>query len=250
MGSVFPQKIALVVPTLREAGNLQILLGRVCGSLDSLDVDYELLIVDDDSCDGTIEIVNGISAREPRVRLLVRKRQRGLAGAILHGWENTDASVLGVMDADLQHPPELLGELIGQMRSGCDLCIASRYAPGGAVGRWNPARKALSAAAVLATWPIQRTGLRARDPMSGFFFVRRQCIEGIEFQEFGFKLLLEILVRARITSVCEIPLAFGTRHCGASKASLRVALDYGRLLTRLYREPVGERRHYPVPEVD
>ena len=245
------QKLALIIPTLCEAGNLPVLLNRARSILDPLKFDYEILIVDDDSCDGTAEIVSAIGQRDPRVRLLVRKGQRGLSGAILHGWENTDASIVGVMDADFQHPPELLPELTSAIASGCDLVIGSRYTGGGSdLGEWHILRKLVSAAAVWATWPIQRVGLRAKDPMSGFFFVRRDCLEGIAFQQSGFKLLLEILVRARISSVREIPFAFGRRHRGASKANLKVALDYGRLLARLYCSKFGFSRAVPVSTFD
>jgi dolichol-phosphate mannosyltransferase len=246
----FRQKLALAIPTLCEAANIPRLLERVRVVLDPLDFDYEILIVDDDSCDGTAEIVSTIAQQDPRVRLFVRKGRRGLSGAVLYGWENTDASIVGVMDADLQHPPELLPQLTAAMFSGCDLVIGSRYTPGGGLGQWNPLRKLLSAAAVWATWPIQRVGLRAKDPMSGFFFVRRDCLVDIPFQQSGFKLLLEILVRARISSIREVPFEFGQRYRGASKANLRVALDYGRLLARLYRSRFGLRRAVPVSTFD
>lgn len=244
------QKVALAIPTLREAGNIPVLLDRVRAALDQVKLNYEILIVDDDSQDGTEEIVTEIGRTDPRVRLLVRKGKRGLSGAILHGWANTDASIVGVMDADLQHPPELLPELIATMFSGCDLAIGSRYTSGGGLGEWNPVRKLISAAAVWATWPIQRAGLRAKDPMSGFFLVRRDCLNGIPFQEAGFKLLLEVLVRARLTSVREIPFAFGQRYRGASKANVRVAVDYGKLLARLYRGRFGFRHSVPVTSFD
>lgn len=240
------QKLGLVVPTFREAENLPMLLARVRTALDPLGLDYEVLVVDDDSNDGTVDIVHAISRRDPRVRLLVRKGQRGLAGAVLQGWENTDASIVGVMDADLQHPPEMLRELAAAMLSGCDLVIGSRYAAGGELGSWNPLRRLFSAAAVWATWPIQRVGVRARDPMSGFFLVRRDCLVEIPFQPSGFKLLLEILVRAPISSVREIPFAFGQRFRGSSKANVRVALEYGRLLARLYQWKFGFRQTVAV----
>jgi len=243
------EKLALAIPTLCEAENLPILLNRVRTVLDPLKIPYEILIVDDESCDGTVEIVSAIAQEDPRVRLLVREGQRGLSGAILHGWDNTDATILGVMDADLQHPPELLPSLMSAISSGYDLVIGSRYAAGGGLGRWNPMRKLLSAAAVWVTWPIQRMGLRAKDPMSGFFFVRRDCLSGIPFQTSGFKLLLEILVRGRIKAVKEIPFSFGQRYRGASKANFKVAWHYGRLLARLYRARFGFRRALaPVQE--
>jgi dolichol-phosphate mannosyltransferase len=233
------EKLALVIPTLCEAENIGRLLNHVRAVLDPLQIPYEILVVDDDSCDGTAAVVAAVAGEDPRVRLLVRKGERGLSGAIFHGWQSTDATVLGVMDADLQHPPELLPELISAIKDGRDLVIGSRYTPGGDLGQWNPVRKALSAAAVWVTWPLQRRNLRAKDPMSGFFLVRRRCLPRGGFQKSGFKLLLEILVRGRIQSVREVPFAFGIRYRGASKANFKVAWDYGLLLMRLYAGKIG-----------
>jgi dolichol-phosphate mannosyltransferase len=237
-------KLALVIPTLREADNIGGLLRHVRSVLDPLRIDYEILVVDDDSRDGTEEIVSDIAREDSRVRLLVRKGERGLSGAVLYGWRQTDAAILGVMDADLQHPPELLPDLIAAIFAGNDLAIGSRYTVGGELGAWNPVRKLLSAAAVWATWPIQRAGIRTHDPMTGFFLVCRECIDGIAFQPSGFKLLLEILVRGRIRSVAEVPLAFGSRNRGASKANFKVGWDYAKLLARLYAERFGIWRHH------
>ena len=142
-----------------------------------------MCIRDSDSGDGTGDVVSAIAKQDSRVRLLVRKGERGLSGAILHGWRNTDAAILGVMDADLQHPPELLPKLLSAIQGGRDLVIGSRYTPGGDLGKWNPARKLLSAAAVWVTWPLQRSRLRAKDPMSGFFLVRRSCLDQVPFQQ-------------------------------------------------------------------
>jgi dolichol-phosphate mannosyltransferase len=244
------QRLALVIPTFCEAENIPVLLGRVRAALDPLKIEYEVLIVDDDSYDGTAEIALSVAKEDAHVRLLTRKGQMGLSGAILHGWQQSDASFLGVMDADLQHPPELLPALIAAVSSGYDLAIGSRYANGGALGKWNPLRKLLSTTAVWFTWPLQRVGLRAKDPMSGFFFVRRECLEGIAFQETGFKLLLEILARARIQSVKEIPFAFGERYRGASKANMKVAIDFGRLVGRLYSTRFSFRRPLPLNSTD
>jgi dolichol-phosphate mannosyltransferase len=233
------QELALVIPTVREADNILALLDRIRAALDPLEIPYEILVVDDDSRDGTAEIVSALARHDHRIRLLVRKGQRGLSGAVLHGWQHSDAPILGVMDADLQHPPELLPRLLAAIHAGQDLVIGSRYTSGGAMRNWNLFRRLLSAAAVWFTWPIQRAGLRACDPMSGFFFVRRECLDGIPFLPCGFKLLLEILVRARVRSLEEIPFAFGVRFRGSSKANLRVACDYARLVARLYRLRFG-----------
>jgi dolichol-phosphate mannosyltransferase len=228
------EKLALVIPTLCEEENIGGLLGHIRAVLDPVNLPYEILVVDDDSTDGTGAVVSAIAREDPRVRLLVRKGKRGLSGAILYGWKITDAAILGVMDADLQHPSELLPQLLAAIHSGCDIAIGSRYISGGGVGGWNPVRKLLSSAAVWATWPLQKAKLRARDPMSGFFMVHRSCLDQIEFQPDGFKLLLEILVRGRIQSLEEVPYVFGSRSGGTSKANFKVGWDYAKLLARLY----------------
>jgi dolichol-phosphate mannosyltransferase len=233
------EKLALVLPALREAENLRLLLGRVRAVLLCLEIDFEILVVDDDSRDGTHEIVRAIAVEDPRVRLLVRTTERGLSGAVVHGWRHTDATILGVMDADGQHPAEAVPELVTAILGGRDLAIASRHvSPGGRRG-WDLSRGLLSAAGILATRPLQ-TGVR--DPLSGFFLVRRQCVENMFFQPAGFKLLLEILVRGRIGSVEEVPFAFGGRMAGRSKLNTRVAWDYLALLFRLYCARFGIAR--------
>ncbi|HEX6905915.1 MAG TPA: glycosyltransferase, partial [Terriglobales bacterium] len=120
-----PGSLALVVPTLHEAANIGRLLERARASLDPLGVPYELIVVDDDSQDGTENIVKQLSAQDGRVRLLVRRGEHGLAGAISDGWKCSQAEVVGVIDADLQHPPELLPTMWEKMRGGYDLVIAS-----------------------------------------------------------------------------------------------------------------------------
>lgn len=228
------EKFALVIPALREAENIRGLIDRARSALDPLGVPYEILVVDDDSRDGTEAIVAEISAQHPHVRLFVRKGEKGLSGAILYGWRCTDAPLLGVMDADLQHPPGLLPQLLAAVMRGYDLAIGSRYVQGGQLGAWNPFRKLLSAVAIWITWPLQAGHGRVKDPMSGFFVVRRGCLREAVFQKSGFKLLLEILVRSQIQSIVEIPYSFGLRHSGFSKAHMRVGWDYAVLLVRLY----------------
>jgi dolichol-phosphate mannosyltransferase len=226
--------LALVVPTLREAGNIRPLLARIRAALDPCDIAYEVIVVDDDSRDGIDAIVAELAREDRRIRLVVRKGEQGLAGAVLRGWAETDAPLLGVMDADLQHPPELLPPLWAALDAGADLVVGSRYACGGSLQGWKASRHLLSRLAVWMTLPVQRSGLRARDPMSGFFLVRRSCIDVMALQKSGFKILLEILARGAVGSVVEVPFTFGRRYAGRSKANLRVAIDYLILLLRLY----------------
>ncbi len=228
-------KLGLVVPTLNEAGNIPVLLDRIRESLTSTRIGYEILVVDDDSQDGTANVVKEYAKQDARVRLFVRKGARGLAGAVIHGWKQSDAHLLGVIDADLQHPPEVLPSLVAPVLNGADITIASRYASGKGVGEWNKFRLFVSRAGTLATAPLQRKDLRVKDPLSGFFIVRRECIDGLELQPEGFKILLEILVKGRIRKAIEVPFEFGNRHAGKSKADFKVAFQYFTLLGKLSR---------------
>jgi dolichol-phosphate mannosyltransferase len=229
------EKLALVIPTLNEAECLPVMLERVLAVLAGLPMAFEILVVDDDSQDGTEAVVRRIAAREPRVRLLMRRGECGLAGAVLHGWGQSDATLLGVMDADLQHPPELLRELVRAMEAGADVALASRYARRGSVPGWNRLRRLATAVSIRMAAPLLRTGNRVKDPLSGYFLVRRRCVAEIPFRQTGFKLLLEILTRGRVRRVAEIPFEFGRRGGGRSKAGLKIAWDYLLLLWGLYR---------------
>lgn len=239
-------KLALVVPTLHEVANIERILQRIRTSLDPIGIPYEIIIVDDDSRDGTAEVVREISDSDPRVRLLVRTNARGLGGAVVHGWEHSAAGIVGVIDADLQHPPELLPELWKAMESGADLALASRYAQHGSLRNWHPVRYGLSRLAIWLTLPLQKPAIHVRDPMSGFFLVRRECIRDVHLETQGFKILLEILVKGNIQSVTEVPFSFGPREAGSSKAGIKEGLNYLSLLRRLYRASArATRSHTP-----
>jgi dolichol-phosphate mannosyltransferase len=237
------KKFALVVPTLNEAANIEPLVDRIQAALEPIRLPYEIIVVDDGSVDGTPELVRARAQSDPRIRLLIRRNQRGLAGAVIYGWQNTEADLLGVIDGDLQHPPEVLSALLEAIDRGHDLALGSRYAEGNSVRGWNPLRLLFSRLSTWATLPFQKPGLRIKDPMSGFFVVRRRCIHGLELQPQGFKILLEILVRGRIRSAAEVPYRFGIRHAGKSKADVKVALHYFWLLGKLSREMIFRAGH-------
>jgi dolichol-phosphate mannosyltransferase len=233
-------RFAVVVPTLNEAGNIDKVLGALSDALRETryENEYEIIVVDDGSTDGTVQQAREWARQDPRVRILSRAGERGLAGAVLYGWSRSRADLLGVIDADLQHPPELLPKLL-QAAERADVAIASRYAGNHGTRGWNPLRAAVSRLSTLAAAPlISKKDLRITDPMSGFFLVHRRCIEGLTFQTTGFKLLLEILVRGRIRTAQEVPYHFGLRHAGQSKANATVALHYLHLLGRLSRDLV------------
>jgi dolichol-phosphate mannosyltransferase len=226
-------RFALVIPAFNEAGNIRAVLNRACAALASATVDWEVLVVDDCSTDGTGKIVEAFAQTKARVRLVTRRGERGLAGAITYGWSLTDAGLLGVMDADLQHPPELLPVLIAEISNGIDIVIASRYLRPGSMDGWNPIRKILSRISVWASVPVQRPQIRVKDSLSGFFVLRRSCIEGLEFQKTGFKLLLEILAKGKVGTIREVPFTFALRNRGRSKANVMTGVHYVALLVKL-----------------
>jgi dolichol-phosphate mannosyltransferase len=230
-------KLGLAIPTLNEAENIGPLLERLRVAMSGAPADYEFLVVDDDSTDGTAEVAGQCAKRDPRVRVFTRHGKRGLAGAVLYAWAQTDSNLLGVIDADLQHPPDVLPKLLEPVMNGNDIAIASRYVSSkdNGLGEWNRLRAFISRAGTLATAPLQKKNMRISDPLSGFFVVRRECIEGLDLKPEGFKILLEILVRGRIEHPKEVPFHFGVRHAGKSKADFKVALAYFNLLGKLSR---------------
>jgi dolichol-phosphate mannosyltransferase len=231
-------RFALVVPTLNEAGNIDLLLTELTGALSDTPHEYEIVVVDDGSTDGTVEKVRQWTKRDPRIRVLSRVGERGLAGAVLFGWSQSRANLLGVIDADLQHPPALLPELL-KAAEHADIAVASRYARSNGTKGWNVLRAAVSRLSTMVAAPlISKKNLGVTDPMSGFFVIHRRCIQGLTFQTTGFKLLLEILVRGRIKKALEVPYHFGLRQAGSSKAGATVALHYLHLLGRLSRDMV------------
>jgi dolichol-phosphate mannosyltransferase len=238
MSVIARPKLGLVIPTLNEAGNIPLLLDRLSATVAATAVDCEFIIVDDASSDGTPEVARAYAVHDPRVRVFVRRGERGLAGAVIHGWAQTDANLLGVIDADLQHPPELLPELLHRVRNGNDIAIASRYVSGNgnSLGEWNRFRIFVSrCSTLLATAPLRGRGLKVKDPLSGYFVLRRDCIDALRLQPEGFKILLEILVKGRIRNATEVPFHFATRQSGKSKADFKVALHYFALLGKLSR---------------
>jgi dolichol-phosphate mannosyltransferase len=220
--------VTVVVPTLNEAGNIEPLVSRLAAAFGPRG-DWEVLFVDDDSRDGTVAEIERLATRHP-VRVIVRKGERGLATAVLKGLASTDAPSAVVMDADLSHPPEVVPKLAEAIADGADVAIGSRYVPGGGTEGWSPVRRFLSRGATF----LARGLTGARDPMAGFFALRRSLLNGAELKVRGYKILLEILARTRPARVVEIPISFAPRHAGESKVALGTTVDYLKQLARLY----------------
>src|SRR5207244_10272191 len=160
-------KLGLAIPTLNEAENIGPLLESLHDVLLTAPIGYEIIVVDDDSKDRTAEVAREYGRRDPRVRVFTRQGKRGLAGAVMYGWAQTDANLLGVIDADLQHPPEVLPRLVEPVMNGNDLAIASRYVAteNNGLDNWNWLRALISRFGTLATAPLQKKHMRIRDPL-------------------------------------------------------------------------------------
>ena len=215
-GDSSPPHLSLIVPTYNEAENLPRLVNRLRLALEGCS--FELIVVDDDSPDGTAEVARELSQAFP-LNLVVRTDQRGLATAVLTGFRRAAGQVLGVMDADLQHPPEHLRPMLAAIDQGADLVVANRYGPGGAdVGR--VVRRSMSRAATLLTRAIVSSARKTPDPLSGFFLLRREVVAGVELKPVGYKILLEVLVRGHARRVTSLPYVFQRRLTGNSKFNL------------------------------
>ncbi len=224
-------KISLIVPTLNERGSIERLFRAVEAAVRRLPADaaFEAVLVDDGSTDGTAAFVRSLPLAFP-VKI-VERNERGLATAVLVGFAAATGDVLGVIDADLSHPPELIPELVAALAEA-DLAVASRHAPGGVVEKWPWYRLYASRLMTLITRPLQ---VPVADPLSGYFFLKRTVVEGAPLSPVGYKILLEILVKGKYRKVVEIPYVFRNRDVGRSKMGFREAFRYLRHLARLYR---------------
>lgn len=221
-------KISIVIPSYNESGNIKKLIPLVCSVLKNYN--HEIVVVDDNSPDGTAEVARNCGEKYP-VKVITRDKKSGLASAILTGFENSSGEILGVIDADMQHPPELMVSLITKIMNGYDIASASRYADGGGVEGWSYFRRLVSKGAILLATPLTEV----KDPMSGYFFFRKAIIDRINFRAQGYKLLLEILVKGNYVKVAEIPYLFAKRMAGESKLNASEYWIYVRLLMHLYK---------------
>jgi dolichol-phosphate mannosyltransferase len=224
--------ISVIVPTYKEAGSLPTLLDRLAALRErSEGVELEVLIVDDDSADGTVELI--AERDEPWVRLIVRTEDRGLSPAVLRGLEEATHDVLMVMDADGSHPAEAIPGLDRALQDGADFALGSRYIAGGSTeDGWGVLRWINSK---IATW-MARPFTSALDPMSGFFAIERSTWKrGEDIDPIGYKIGLEIIVKCRCRSVVEVPIHFSTREIGESKLTLKVQCQYLVHIVRLAR---------------
>lgn len=240
--------LSLVIPTYNERRNIIPLLEKVTAVLDTTAQSYEIIIVDDDSPDGTWQVAEELAEENPYLRAIRRRGGRGLATAVVAGWGAAKGEILGVMDGDLQHPPETLAELLDAMDKDADIAVASRHVSGGGVSEWHLIRRCISwGGSILATLLLPGILSRVRDPMSGYFLMKRSVVKGINLTPKGYKILLEVLAKGRYHSIAEVPYVFQERKEGGSKLGLREYRDFCLHLGRLAWEKQGIKRPETLP---
>ena len=232
-----PLELAIVLPTFNERDNLAPLMDRIADALGP--VGWEVLVVDDNSADGTSDEARRLALSDPRIRVIERIGRRGLSSAAIEGFCATAAPYAAVMDADHQHDPKLLVPMLASVKAGeADVAVASRFAEGASMAEWNrPDREKLSS--VANTLARKLTGVDLSDPMSGFFLLRsataRELVPGLS--GIGFKILLDLLATSETPlKVKDFPMNFSARRSGESKLDRAIALDF---LAGLYDKSFG-----------
>jgi dolichol-phosphate mannosyltransferase len=236
--SIAPQrKLSLIIPTFQEAGNLTAFLAEVSGILDrKLGSDYEIVVVDDDSPDGTWELAAAFSRKHPATRVIRRTGARGLASAVVRGYQAASGAILGTINADFQHPPAVLEQMI-EKAAEADIVIASRFCCGASTGDWQKDRVALSRAAqFLGKLMLPDVFGRVTDPLSGCYLFGRRIMEGAVIRPAGFKTLIEVLARGNALRIAECPYQMRKRERGNSKASFSNLFQFVGQLSRLKAE--------------
>ena len=217
---------SLVIPTYNESKNVGKLVSHLSALLDNLLPDqYELIVVDDNSPDQTWEVAQQLTSHYPQLRVMRRQQERGLSSAVIRGWQVARGEILGVIDADLQHPPETLKQMVQHIQTGADLAVASRHVEGGGVSDWSPLRRFLSRGAQMVGLLILPSVVgRVTDPMSGYFMVRRSAIAGHTLNPLGYKILLEVIGRGQVGDIAEVGYVFQERKSFPAVAFCDLAL--------------------------
>ena len=239
--------ISICVPTYNEAQSLEDLCLAIQKVFQQTSMTYEIVIVDDNSPDGTADRARALSKDFP-IQVLQRPGKLGLSSAVLDGWKIAKGEVLAVTDADLSHDPTVLPSMVASIQQGgCEVAVGSRYIAGGGFGNWPLKRQIISRVAVMMGSFI----CPVRDVTSGFVALRRSVIDGVKLNPIGFKIGLELLVRGRYKKYCEIPFIFQDREKGQSKLGFKEIRNYlvqlGQLV--LYSVRTRARRERVAPTI-
>lgn len=227
--------VSIIIPTYNERANIKKLVPRIFEILSREKLHAEVVIVDDNSPDGTAEEGEGLGKKYD-VHVVKRSGKLGLSSAVIDGFGHAKGDILGVMDADLSHPPEKIPEMVRQLQDrplggGYDVVFGSRRVSGGRIDNWPLTRKVISKGASILARPV--TSLR--DPMSGFFFLKRKVIGDKKLNPKGFKIGLEIAVKGSHSGIKEVPITFRDRQLGKSKMGRGEIVNYLLHILSLYK---------------
>ncbi len=224
--------LSIIVPTYNESQNIPELFKRIESVFNGFP--FEIIVVDDNSPDGTADLAESLNLKYGNVSVCRRSGKLGLSSAVLHGFDNARGNILAVIDADLQHPPEILSRIYDEISNGNDLVIASRYVKGGGIENWKFSRKMFSRGAILLAHMLLPRSRKIKDIMSGCFMVRKEILNKARLNPLGFKILLEIISKCNFGKVTEIPYVFTNRINGRSNLNRKEMKNYLVLLGRLF----------------
>lgn len=224
-------RLSIIVPTYNEAENLERLVDGIFKTLRSSN--FELIIVDDNSPDGTGKLADELASKNRNIIVVHRPGKLGLGTAILDGVAVSRGEIIGVIDADLQHPPEVLKTMLGRAEEGADIVVASRYVDGGRVEGWSWLRKIISKGALWLSHLFLPQTKNVKDTLSGYFLFKKDVIKDATIDVKEFKLLIEILAKGRYEKVVEVPYTFRARIAGKSKLGTKQIFSYVKQLLRL-----------------
>jgi len=233
-------KFSIVVPTYKEAGGIERLIVTLTDIFKANELDGEIIVVDDNSPDGTGAIVDRLEREGYPVRCLHRPGKLGLSSGVIDGWKfaRPDSEALGAMDADFSHDVAIVPAMVKAVASGYGLAIGSRYVRGGGITNWPLKRKITSLVAIALAKPLTPV----RDITSGYFLVRREALDGVELDPIGFKIGLEVIAKAHYGKAIEVPYVFTDRIAGESKLNSNEIFNYLRQLRRIYAARLGGKR--------
>ena len=222
-------RTSVILPTFNERDNIEIIIPLIATTFEKENLEYEIIVVDDNSPDQTADTARKLSSRYP-VTVIVREHERGLASAALSGFSRATGNILVVMDSDLSHPVEKLPEMIKPiLENRCEITVGSRHIPGGGCTSWPLVRQIVSRAAGSLAFGLTRL----TDPTSGFMAINRSVLQDLELSPVGWKIVLEIVTRSN-ARVIEVPIIFRDRVHGESKLTPLVQLQYLIHLFKLY----------------
>lgn len=217
------KNIDIIIPTYNESENIENMINALEEVFSNNSIDGKIIVVDDNSPDKTGEIAKNMMGIYGNIKVVIRNNNRGLSPSVVEGFFHCESDIICVIDCDFSHPPELIPVFCEKISNGCDIVFGTRYAAGGTITGWSIKRKIISGGATFLAKVVVSC---SSDPVSGFFAIRRDVVEGVPLFPRGYKIGLEILGKGNWTKYCEVSYEFRDRENGQSKLGIREILEY------------------------